>query len=274
MLVSPGLSRGEGFISFLLLGMFCLVQPRKLLIFMATKAHHWIAHSQLSVHKDPQGHSDWLALSCPGVWGYFSSEEGFGISICWSSWGSCQPMSLVCPGPSGWPHNPLVHQPLLTALNHLHACCPTIQVVNEGVGQHQPLGVACPLIATEVVENSRLRPWADSWGSLSQTLPLAYVYVTINTDWHFCCCLIFLMVHVMQIGRMLLPACESLFPSKILASVSPSSQHGNETLFMLIDPVTFLHESLHKSQFAFWILVKPLTASMGAGKDDLPVFLG
>lgn len=38
----------------------------------------------------------------------------------------------------------------------------------------------------------------------------------------------------------MLPGCRSPFPSKILASVTPSSQHGNETLFMQIDSVAFL----------------------------------
>lgn len=48
------------------------------------------------------------------------------------------------------------------------------------------------------------------------------------------------MCSFMHVGGTTLPACRSPFPSKILASATPSSQHANETLFMQMAAVAFL----------------------------------
>jgi len=56
-------------------------------------------------------------------------------SPCWTSWGSCQPISLACWGPSGKQNDPLAYQSslpvLLSSALSESTFCPIIQIIDE-----------------------------------------------------------------------------------------------------------------------------------------------
>lgn len=93
-----------------------------------------LAHTQLGVYQDSQvlfgqAASQLGAPARASAWGCASPGAGLGSSPCCSSWGCGLPISPSCPGPSGWLHNPLVYQPLLTVLSHPHVLLCIICIV-------------------------------------------------------------------------------------------------------------------------------------------------
>ena len=93
------------------------MQPRRLLVCFATWAHSWLMVNLVSI-RTPRSFSakllsSWSAPACPGAWGSSSPEAGRGISLRWTSQGSCRPVSPTCWSPSEWHHNQLAYQSLL-----------------------------------------------------------------------------------------------------------------------------------------------------------------
>jgi len=96
------------------------MQLRKWLAFLA-KRGTWLTHVQPSAHQDPPGFFYGAPAGnaqqpppCPGARLGGSSHR--------TSWDSCQLLSPLCPGPSGW----LVHQAYLSVLGHLQISGSTI----------------------------------------------------------------------------------------------------------------------------------------------------
>ena len=84
--------------------------------------------------------------ACYEAWGCSPPGVWLGFSLCWTSGGSCQPISPTFPHPSDQQHNRLVHQTLHPVIVWKHAECalhPTICVIIKEVKQywhqHQPL---------------------------------------------------------------------------------------------------------------------------------------
>lgn len=123
--VSPVLNKRE--VSPLdLLAVLCLMQPRMLLSFFATRVYCWLPLNFLSTRTMcPFLRScfpDEQASACTGVQAYSSPDAGLCLFPHWTSWHSCWPISPVCQGRSEWQHSHLVYQTLLPILYHPQTC--------------------------------------------------------------------------------------------------------------------------------------------------------
>ena len=100
------------------------MQPEVVLAFFAAKVCCWLMISLVFTRTPTSCFAELLSSSqCVLVHrAYSSSDARLCISLCWTLWGSCQPISPACWGPSGWKHNHLVYQSLLPDFYHLWTC--------------------------------------------------------------------------------------------------------------------------------------------------------
>lgn len=104
----------ERITSLNLLGMFCLLYPRILMIIFGMRVHFCLTVSLVSPRTSRFFLQSWLLVrqpsDCAASWDYPPHGKGLCIFLCWVSGGSCQFISLAFRGLSGWQCNPLVYQ--------------------------------------------------------------------------------------------------------------------------------------------------------------------
>jgi len=129
-------------------------QPRRVLDFFATKAHCCLMVSLLSTRtaKVVQKASgkmlySWLKLMYTGAWCYCSLGTGLYTSLCWTSQGSCLPISPACQDPSSTPTW------YVSYFFQFYIICKLAE------------RTACPILWSLIKRLSNTGPSIDAWGT-------------------------------------------------------------------------------------------------------------
>lgn len=104
--------------------MFFLIEPGKLLAFFAAMEHCWLLFNLLFIRTLKFFSARMLSScsdpACTHARTYSFPGVGLWISLCWTFWDYCWPISPTCPGSSEQQNNRLVYQLLLPGFNYLH----------------------------------------------------------------------------------------------------------------------------------------------------------
>lgn len=130
------------------LTVLCPMQPRITSGFLAERAHCWLMFSLLAT-SIPKPFSPKLLPSClcPSLCWYLGLSLPrciLGTSSCWTSWGSCWPVSPACQGSCGWQKD----QRFMSHFSQFGVTCKpestlcfTIQIINGNVKKVHPAAV-------------------------------------------------------------------------------------------------------------------------------------